>query len=125
MKARTALLLATMVLLSGASAASAGSMSQASSSTMSQHVRDTLSLTSTQRKTALKDLSSDAVKQNLPAGFTAAVGSVVPSTLAIEPVPSKAARDVPSLRQYDFAVVQGKVLIVNPSDRKIADIITS
>jgi hypothetical protein len=25
----------------------------------------------------------------------------------------------------DFAVVQGKVLIVNPSDRKIADIITS
>src|SRR5271163_5118568 len=44
MKARTALLLATMVLLSGASAASAGSMSQPSSSTMSQHVRDTLSL---------------------------------------------------------------------------------
>ncbi len=65
------------------------------------------------------------MKQRLPAGFTAAVGSVVPSAIIIEPVPSKAASDVPSLRPYDFAVVQGKVLIVNPSDRKIADVITS
>jgi hypothetical protein len=125
MKARTALLLATTVLLSGVTAASAASMSPASSSTMSQHASDTLNLTSTQRKAALKDLNSEYVKQRLPAGFTAAVGSVVPSAIIIEPVPSKAASDVPSLRPYDFAVVQGKVLIVNPSDRKIADVITS
>jgi hypothetical protein len=30
---------------------------------------------------------------------------------------------VPSLKPYDFAVVQGKVLIVNPSDKKIVDVI--
>ncbi len=52
MKARTALLLATTVLLSGVTAASAASMSPASSSTMSQHASDTLNLTSTQRKAA-------------------------------------------------------------------------
>ncbi len=39
-------------------------------------------------------------------------------------VPSKAARDVPALRPYDFAMVQGKLLIVNPSDKKIAEVIT-
>ncbi len=125
MKARTALLLATTVLLSGVTAASAANMSPASSSTMSQHASDTLNLTNTQRKAALKDLNSEYVKQRLPAGFTATVGSVVPSTIIIEPVPSKTARHVPALRPYDFAVVQGKVLIVNPSDRKIADVITS
>jgi hypothetical protein len=31
---------------------------------------------------------------------------------------------VPALRPYDFAIVQGKLLIVNPSDRKIAEVIT-
>ena len=72
MKARTALLLATTVLLSGVTVAPAASMFPASTSTMSQHVSDMLSLTSAQRKTALKDLNSEAVKQNLLAGFTAA-----------------------------------------------------
>jgi hypothetical protein len=40
--------------------------------------------------------------------FTATVGSVVPSTIIIEPVPSKAARDVPTLRPYDFAVCRAR-----------------
>ncbi len=36
----------------------------------------------------------------------------------------QAMSDVPVLNPYDFAMVQGKLLIVNPSDRKIAEMIT-
>lgn len=122
MKTRTSLTLAAAVLLSGITTASAAYMSH--SSTMSRSASDTLSLSSAQRKTAWNDLHNDTTKQKAPSGFEATVGSTVPTTLNIEPIPSKAARDVASLQPYDFAMVQGKLVIVNPSDKKIADVIT-
>ena len=125
MKTVTSLALASAVLLSGATIASAAGMSHTpSTSTMSKPLSDTLSLTSTQQKTAWNDLKSTATKQTTPSGFNVKVGSAVPSALKLKPVPSKAAKDVPSLRPYDFAMVQGKLLIVNPSDNKIVDVIT-
>jgi hypothetical protein len=89
---------------------------------MSRPASDMLTLSSAQRKTAWNDLNKGASKQNLPAGFSATTGSVVPGTLKIQPIPQKTARDVPSLKSYDFAVLQGKVLIVNPSDKRIVDV---
>ena len=38
--------------------------------------------------------------------------------------PSKASADVPTLKPYDFAMVAGKLLIVDPSDKKIVDVIS-
>jgi hypothetical protein len=49
---------------------------------------------------------------------------VIPDSVTAAAVPSKAARSVPSLQPYDFVMVQGKLLIVNPSDKKIAEVIT-
>ena len=104
--ANTPLAVAAAVLLSGVVAASAASLSySSSSSTMARPASDTLSLTTAQRKMAWKDLSTEASKQNLPAGFNANIGSVVPSTLKIEPVSGKTANDVPPLKPYDFAMV--------------------
>ena len=40
------------------------------------------------------------------------------------PVTAKAASDVPALKPYKFAKEQKKLVIVNPSDQKIADVIT-
>jgi hypothetical protein len=117
--------LAAAVLLSGVTAAAAAGMAQSSSSsTMARSASETLILTSAQQKTAWNDLHSQAAKQKAPSGFTATIGSVVPSTLKIAPVPRKAASAVPALRPYDFAMVQGKLLIVNPHDKKIAEVIT-
>jgi hypothetical protein len=131
MKTESSIALAAPVLLCGVSGASAAGLwdwhfpwHSSSHSTMGRTASDTLKLTSAQRKLAWKDLSTEASKQNLPSGFNATTGSVVPSTFKIEPVPSKAARDIPALKRYDFATAQGKLLIVNPSDKKIADVIT-
>jgi hypothetical protein len=122
--------LAVAVLLCGVTGASAAGLWHwhslwhfSSHSTMGRAASDTLNLTSAQRKMAWKDLSTED-SQNLPSGFDTTTGSVVPNAFKIEPVPSKAARDVPALTPYDFAMVQGKLLIVNPSDKKIADVIT-
>ncbi len=118
MKTQTTIALAAAVLLSGTIAASA-----ASAATVQPRASDMLSLSSAQQKTAWNDLDH-ASNQNAPAGFNETTGAKVPTAVKISAVPSKAASDVSSLRHYDFAKVGGKVLIVNPSDRMVAEIIS-
>ncbi len=113
------------LLVAGVSMASAAGMQSSIAMTkMSQPARDTLSLTSAQRKLAWSDLQSRATEQKAPARFKETVGAIVPSTIKIEPVPSRATSNVPALKSYDFARVNGKLLIVNPSDKKVAEVIS-
>jgi hypothetical protein len=120
MKTQTAIALAAAILLCGATAASA---EVASSHSGAAKPNSVLSLTGPQQKKAWKDMSG-AAAQTAPSGFHATAGAAVPSALKLSAVPSKAARDVPALRSYDFAKIQGKLLIVNPKDRTIAEVIT-
>ena len=116
MKKQTPIAVAAALLLAGVTAASAAGMAQATAS-------DSLVLTHAQQKTAWKNLHT-MNKQTAPSSFMATSGTAVPSTLKIKPVPSTTASAVPKLKPYDFAMVKGKLLIVNPSDRTIADVIT-
>ena len=70
-----------------------------------------------------RHLHSRATEQKVPAKFKETVDAIVPSTIKIEPVPSKATSNVPALKSYDFARVNGKLLIVNPSNKKVAEVI--
>jgi hypothetical protein len=118
MKKQTSITLAPVMLLAGVTAAAAATMSN------SAKASDTLNLTSTQQRTAWRDLYTPSLNQTAPSGFDATVGAVVPNSVTMAPVASKAARAVPSLKPYDFALIQKKLVIVNPSDKKIAEVIT-
>jgi hypothetical protein len=131
MKKRLSIALGAALLAAGASGAMAAGYSPRTtkpqaSSTMSKPRVSTmaLSLASTEQKKAWNDLKGHAADQTAPSGFQATIGSAVPSSIKVAPVPSKAVSDVPQLSPYDFAMVSGKLLIVNPSDRKIVDVIT-
>jgi hypothetical protein len=121
MKAHTSIALVAAALLCGVTAASAADI-PSSHSGIPQRASDSLSLSAAQQKTAWNDLS-DLAAQSTPVGFDAIAGSKVPNALTIKAVPSKTERDVSQLRPYDFAKIQGKLLIVNPSDRMIAEVI--
>jgi hypothetical protein len=124
MKGRICIALAAGLLLS-VSAESAVAMWPFSSSTKaSAPARDSLSLTTTEQKTVWKDLHGQTSTQSAPSGFQATAGAAVPTALQIKPISGKAANDTPAIKPYDFAIVSGKLLIVNPSDRKIANVIT-
>ena len=88
-----------------------------------QSANAALTLSDAQRKTALQDLYMDSLNQDTPPGFDAVVGAKVPNTIVIAPVTAQAGSDVPALKPYSFAMVQRKLVIVNPSDRKIASVI--
>jgi hypothetical protein len=130
MKAPTTIALAAAALLAGIAAASAappenGKMAPPPASTkMARPASDTLTLTTAQRKKAWDDLYTGMLNQKTPSGFKATVGAALPSSVTTAPVTAKAAGDIPALKPYKFAMVQKKLVIVNPSDGKIADVIT-
>jgi hypothetical protein len=109
--------LAGAVLLSCASGASASLFSSPPKAT------DSLSLSSGQQQTAWNDLSRQPTSQ-APVDFKATTSSAIPSTLRVRAIPAKTADDVPALQPYDYAKIQGKLLIVNPRDMMIAEVIT-
>jgi hypothetical protein len=115
MRKSTSVAVAAALLLSGASAAAASHMTKAG---------DTLNLSATQQKEIWKDLSRHATNQTAPSGFNAAAGQAIPSGLSTYPLPRQAARDVPAVKPYRYAMTQDKVLIVNPHDKKIAGVVT-
>ena len=84
---------------------------------------DSLTLTRAQERTAWKDIGKQASSQTAPSGFTASVGATVPSDIALKSVPAKLASRVSALKPYDYALLPGKLLIVNPGDKKVVDVI--
>ena len=90
---------------------------------MQSMAKDTLSLTRSQQRTAWRDISKQASSQKAPGDFTASVGATVPNDLSLQPMPAKVATRISSLKPYDYAMLHGKLLIVNPNDKKVVDVI--
>ena len=85
---------------------------------------DKVMLTSKQRREVWKDISILAAKEKAPSGFTAKVGASVPKGLTTYPVPVTTATKVPKLRPFHYAMLKNdKILIINPKDKKVAEII--
>jgi hypothetical protein len=93
------------------------------SGSSAMHGTDTVILSAAQRRAVWKDLSKQATNQNA-ARFDATTGTFVPNSVKIEPMPSKLTANDPSLRPYDFAMVDHKLLIVDPSNKVIADVLS-
>jgi hypothetical protein len=84
---------------------------------------DTVTLSSAQRTAVWNALSKQATNQNA-ADVDATIGTFVPKTVKIEPIPGDVAANNPSLGPYDFAMVDQKLLIVDPSNKVIADVLS-
>jgi hypothetical protein len=85
--------------------------------------RDILALTHHEKRLAWRDLHRHAVRYDGVPGFETLDRWVLPLKVVVKPVTRRAARDVPSLVGYDFVVVEGMLLIVNPSDHTVAEVI--
>jgi Protein of unknown function (DUF1236) len=113
MRKQTAFLSAAALLLCSVATASAAT---------AMHGTDTVALSAAQRAAVWSDLSKQANQND--SGFNAEIGTFVPSSVKIEPMPSKATANIPSLRPYDYAMVDYKLVIVDPSNKVIADVLT-
>src|SRR6185312_14038721 len=63
------------------------------------------------------------VKPVTHVNFSVSVGTVVPRTFDLRPVPTTIVEIVPQYRGYDFFVVRDEVVIVEPRTHRIVDVI--
>ncbi|MDQ8729057.1 DUF1236 domain-containing protein [Bradyrhizobium sp. LHD-71] len=82
-----------------------------------------LKLTGPQEMKLRNEIGLHATRQKAPSGFNAAVGATLPSQVTLSPLPASAATEVPEANSYYYAVVDDQLLLVNPSDKRIVDVI--
>ncbi|MGX7744438.1 DUF1236 domain-containing protein [Rhodopseudomonas parapalustris] len=145
MKQHLSIILASALAFTGASAAFAGSMSQnnaatgmergEASSPMKRNDRmehattgstapqGKLALTDTQKQKLWSELSGSAQRQTPPASFVGNVGEAVPKGLDTRALPSQAASEVPVIRNYHYAMLSDRIVLVNPRTNKVAGVI--
>jgi hypothetical protein len=80
--------------------------------------RTRINITSPRQKTVIK---SNIVRSSvtLPPGISIAVGTVLPSTIAFQPVPAAIVAEIPELEPYYYVVVDGQVVFVDPGTYEI------
>ena len=125
MKLRLIAIATAAALASGLGAASAADHQAMSKTTTpaTMQPKNSLSLTRQQQRTAFRDISREASSQSAPSSFSASVGATIPGDINIQPVPAKLAARVSSLKPYDYALLPDHLLIVNPNDKKVVEVI--
>ena len=84
-----------------------------------------LMLTEAQRAKVVDAVSKDDTLEKLPEGFEPAVGAKVPeqAKLAAHPLPRPLVYEVPQLKEYYYARLPDRVLIVDPMKKEVAAIL--
>jgi len=82
-----------------------------------------LALTHAEKELAWRDLSGQAFHYYGVPWFEPIDRWALPNGIKIKPVTKRAMREVPSIVLYDFAVVEGDLLFVNPVDRTVIGVI--
>ena len=71
------------------------------------------------REIVLKDLNVPEAKSDA----SEAIGDAVPENIELHPIPPDVAARVPRVKSHEFFVKDGKIILVSPRDRLIADVI--
>ncbi|HEY1362194.1 MAG TPA: DUF1236 domain-containing protein [Xanthobacteraceae bacterium] len=110
-----------LLLLRVAAFAAAASAASAAPAAPSIPASDFLSLSGAQEQLLWTMLGA----QSAPArsSFRPDFYIRVPASIKLHPMPSRVLRQIPELEAYRYATVNGRLLIVNPTDRRIVDIV--
>jgi hypothetical protein len=85
---------------------------------------DRLTLSGAQELAIFHSVSRQKTKKaTAPSGFEPEIGQTVPEPISLHKLPSDAASTIPTVKPYDYAMLQNQLLIVNPHDRIAVDVI--
>jgi hypothetical protein len=86
--------------------------------------QDRLTLSAAQELAIVQSISTQELKrETAPSGFEAELGQAAPKSITLHTLPSGATGRVPTAKQYDHAMLQNQLLIINPRDRIVVDVI--
>ena len=82
-----------------------------------------LKLTAAQKQTIYSSISSQKQKETAPPTFHMAVGVAVPGSIELQPLPKTIVDLIPELKDYQYAMVANQVLLVDPKNKQVVEII--
>ena|SRR5215831_15060614 len=83
-----------------------------------------LNLTAQQKQSIMQSVQSE--KGQAAAGFQPKVGTAVPPSMSMHQLPSSVTTQVPATKNLEYVKLDNNtVLLIDPKDRRVADIITS
>jgi hypothetical protein len=125
---RTRLLIAvagsTLLLAGAALAQPASAPNPAANPPAAEKTPAGLELTPEQRQLIVTSVSSKTSQSTAaPPTFHPNVGATVPTSVEVAPMPDTLTQVVPRLKGYEFAMVGGQVLIIDPKSKQIIEVI--
>jgi hypothetical protein len=81
-----------------------------------------LNLTLEQRYT-IREIIKDKQAPTAPADVQAVVGEPIPEGVTPQPMPSEVASKVPQIKAHRYFVTSQQIVIVDPKDNKVAEVI--
>ena len=85
-------------------------------------IEQKLILTSAQR-TAIYDQVSKDKSKVAPKDFSPVIGADVPPMIELYMLPDEAVAGVPAAKLYKYTMVEGKVVLVDPTKMRVVDVI--
>lgn len=113
---------AIALLLAGAAVPAAAQTTHPGAETNLAGVTD-LKLTTAQKQTIYSSISNQKQKETAPPAFRAALGAVVPSSIELQALPKTIVELIPELKDYQYAMVANQVLLVDPKNKQVIEII--
>lgn len=82
-----------------------------------------INLTDTQKAAIYQTVQKEGVKSASGEDLRLSVGAPVPPSVQLYKLPEDAMADIPVMRAYQYAVFAEDVLIVDPNNRRVVDVI--
>lgn len=82
-----------------------------------------LQLSAQQKTQIFQSVSKEKVKSPPPANMALTIGSQVPASIELYPLPANVVSQVPAAKEYKYTVAQNQVVLVDPTTMKIVDVI--
>ena len=83
----------------------------------------TLQLSAAQKTSLYQTVAKEKVKSPPPASFKPSLGASVPPSIELYSLPADFTAQVPAAKQYKYTVAQNQVVLVNPTNMTVVDII--
>jgi len=84
---------------------------------------DSVQLSAQQKTQIFQTVTKEKVKSPPPANLQLSVGSQVPASVELYPLPANVVSAVPAAKQYKYTVAQNQVVLVDPATMRIVDVI--
>jgi hypothetical protein len=82
-----------------------------------------LELSAAQKQAIYQSVSGTQKNNPAPTGFRAAVGAEVPDAIPLEPMSATIAALIPKTADYEVAMVEKQVVLVDPRSRRVVAVV--